>query len=133
MSPGLALDRALFNEWTDAGGDLRLFLRPEGGLPFAHQVAEHLDPFLGIRLLAPQIEQEHAIAVVNPEHDVHRVVAAARRRGVTRPAVDTQGRWRIINVWEQPLIPEIAPGLGGRFLLVKSRPILGRDVRLDPG
>src|SRR6516165_1585163 len=133
MGPRLALNRALFNEWTDAGRDLRLFLGPEGRLPFAHEIAIGVDPFPGIRLLAPQIKQEHAFAVVNPDHGMHRVVAAARRYSVVRSAVDTQGVWRIVNVWEEPLILKIAPGLSGRFLLVKSRPILGRGIGFDPG
>src|SRR6516165_3100821 len=133
MGPRLALNRALFNEWTDAGGDLRLFLGPEGGLPFANEIAIGVDPFPGIRLLAPQIEQEHAMAVVNPEDDVHRVVATARRHGVVRPAVHTQGGWRIIDVWEEPLILKIAPNLDGRFLLVESCPILRRGIGFGAG
>src|SRR6516225_9677375 len=61
MGPGLPLDRALFNEWADARRDLCLFLGPERGLPFAHEIAIGLHPLLGVRLLAPQIKQEHAI------------------------------------------------------------------------
>ena len=82
-----------------------------------------------------KIEQQHALLVVDPDHHVHRVVAAIRRHRIVGSAIDREklGRvidGRVIDVGFQPLVLEERPHLLRRLLLVKRGKVLGVRLRL---
>ena len=86
VNPSLPVTLRPLEERPDAGADLPLFFRPLAWFPFLGQAAECFDPFIGCRLLSPEIEQIHMPVRINTNHDMHSVIATVcGYRVVTRP------------------------------------------------
>ena len=82
-------------------------------------------------MAAPDIKEIHAIFRVDPDHHMHRVVAAMGGDGVVRSAIDVERlARRLARIGAEPLVLEVIPGLGRRPLLVERRPVARKLRRL---
>jgi hypothetical protein len=117
---GSALALAPIEIRTHPGADLPSLLGPAERLPGDNQIAERLDPPVRCCLLTPEIEEVHAALGIEPDDDVHRIVAAICRDSIIRSAVDAQRPAVGDGVGvPQPFSLEEVPFLRGRSLLIE--------------